>query len=101
MKIKKGDTVKLVKGNDAGKTGEVLDVFPKNNTILIKGIRIAKKHLKASKTSPHGGIIDKTIPVNSANVRIICPNCAKPARVKYTISSKIKSRACNKCNKPI
>jgi large subunit ribosomal protein L24 len=101
MKIKKGDTVKIISGNDSGKTGEVLRVFPDKNKLLVKGINIAKKHLKASKTSPHGGIIDKTLPINATNAMLICPGCAKPTRIKYSIKENSKLRVCAKCKKTI
>ena len=52
MKIKKGDTVKVLSGNDKGKTGEVLEVIPKTEKIVVKGINIRKKHVKAAFGTP-------------------------------------------------
>ena len=101
MKFKKGDNVKVVKGNDIGKTGEILSVYPGNNKLLIKGIRVVKKHLKATKTSPHGGIADKTLPISASNVRLICPSCAKAVRIKYKIDKENKMRICHRCHKNV
>ena len=57
MKVKKGDTVQVLSGNDAGKKGEVLEVLPKENKIVVKGINIRKKHVKPRKQGEQGGII--------------------------------------------
>ena len=101
MKFKKGDNVKVVKGNDVGKTGEILAIYPDNNKLLVKGIKVVKKHLKASKTSPHGGITDKTLPISASNVKLVCPSCAKPVRIKYKTVNGVKIRICNKCSKNV
>lgn len=99
MKIKKGDTVKIIKGNERGKTGDVLSVLREQNKIVVKGVHVAKRHLKASKTTPHGGIVDKTLPVSISNVQLVCPNCAKPTRIGYEIKDNHKVRLCKKCKK--
>ena len=57
MRIKKGDTVKVLSGNDKGKTGEVLEVIPKTERIVVKGVNIRKKHVKARKQGEESGII--------------------------------------------
>lgn len=98
MKIKRGDTVKIILGNERGKTGEVLAVFPTKNKITVKGVHIVKKHMKAGK-KVRAGIVDKTLPVDISNVQLICPNCSKPTRVKYVQNDKVKSRQCIKCQK--
>ena len=54
MKIKKGDTVQVLSGNDKGKTGEVLDTMPKTDRIIVKGINIRKKHVKPRKQGEEG-----------------------------------------------
>ena len=57
LKIKKGDTVKVLSGNDKGKTGEVLEIIPKAQKVVVKGINIRKKHVKPRKQGEEGGII--------------------------------------------
>ena len=57
MKIRKGDTVKVLSGNDKGKTGEVLEVIPKTEKVVVKGINIRKKHIKPRKQGEQSGII--------------------------------------------
>ena len=99
MKIKKGDTVKMLSGNNRNKTGEVLLVMPGKNKAIVKGINVVKKHLKAKAQTVRGGIVDKTLPVNISNIQIICPNCAKPTRVSYSTNKKNKARFCKKSKK--
>jgi large subunit ribosomal protein L24 len=65
MKLKKGDTVKVIAGKDKGQEGEIVHVFPSDNKVLVNGINTAKKHSKARKTTQQGGIIDRDMPVAS------------------------------------
>ena len=67
MKIKKNDKVVVIAGNDKGKTGKVLKVFPKNNRVIIEGINIRKKHTKPSQKNPQGGILEIEAPINASN----------------------------------
>ena len=62
MKIKKGDTVKIISGKDNGKEGKVLQVFPKKSLVLVEGVNIAKKHQKPQGQTMQGGVIDKSMP---------------------------------------
>ena len=57
MRIKTGDTVKVLSGNDKGVTGEVLEIMPKTNKMVVKGVNIRKKHVKPRKQGEEGGII--------------------------------------------
>ena len=59
MKIKKGDTVKVLSGNDKGKTGEVIEVIPKTEKVIVKGVNVRKKHVKPRKQGEKGGIISE------------------------------------------
>ena len=99
MKIKRNDTVKVIKGNDSGKTGAVLRVFPQANKVVVKGVHIVKKHVKSQKGTPSGGIIDKTLPVPIAKVMLVCPLCGKITRVAYRKNNQSKQRACTHCQK--
>ncbi len=81
MKIKKGDTVKIISGKDKGKEGKVLQVFPKKNLVLVEGVNIAKKHQKPQGQTMQGGVIDKSMPINISNVALIVNK--KNGRVNY------------------
>jgi large subunit ribosomal protein L24 len=67
-KIKKGDTVKVITGDDKGKEGEVLQVLPKKGQVLVAGCKIAKKSVKPSEQNPNGGFINKEMPIDISNV---------------------------------
>ncbi len=68
LKIKKGDTVKIIAGDDKGSTGEVLTVMPKSNQVIVKGCKIAKKTVKPTEENKDGGFVDKEMPINISNV---------------------------------
>ncbi len=81
MKIKKGDTVKVISGKDNGKEGKVLQVFPKKNLVLVEGVNIVKKHQKPQGQTMQGGVIDKSMPIHISNVALIVKK--KSGRVNY------------------
>lgn len=101
MKIKKGDTVKVLSGNDKGKTGEVLEVIPKTQKIIVKGINIRKKHVKPRKQGEEGGIIPSEFSIHSSKVAVVCPKCGKATRIGYSIEKEEKIRVCKKCGAKI
>ena len=98
MKIKKGDTVKVLSGNDKGKTGEVLTVIPKTEKIVVKGVNVRKKHVKARKQGEESGIIPVECSIHSSKVNVVCPKCGKATRIGYVIEKGEKVRVCKKCN---
>ena len=67
LKIKKGDQVVILSGDDKGKTGEVLKAMPKENKVVVQGVNLVKRHTKPSQTNP-GGIVTKEAPINASNV---------------------------------
>jgi len=68
LKIKKGDSVKIIAGDDKGKVAKVLRVFPKDSKVIVEGCKIAKKAVKPDDTNPNGGFINKEMPINISNV---------------------------------
>ena len=82
MKLKKGDTVVVISGKDKGQEGEVVQVMPTANKVIVNGVNTAKKHSKARKTNQQGGIIDRDMPVDASNVMLVYKG--KPTRVGYT-----------------
>ncbi len=69
MKIKTGDSVKILTGKDKGKTGKVILSLPDKEKIVIENINVYKKHTKASAQHPDGGIVDKEMPIHVSNVK--------------------------------
>ena len=68
LKIKKGDTVKVIAGKDKDKEGKVIAVDPKKNTVLVEGVNMITKHTKPSAQNQNGGIIQKEAPIHASNV---------------------------------
>ena len=85
MKLRKGDTVKVLSGNDKGKTGEILEVIPKTEKIIVKGINIRKKSVKPRRQGEQGGIIPSEFSIHSSKVALVCPKCGKATRVGYEV----------------
>ena len=101
MKIKKNDNVLVIAGKDKGKSGVVERVFPADNRAVIKGIAIAKKHVKPSKKNPQGGIIEINQKIQLSNTMIICPSCGKPTKIGTKVTEKGKMRICKKCTQSL
>ncbi len=97
MRIKKGYTVKVLSGNDKGKTGEVLEVIPKTEKVIVKGVNVRKKHVKPRKQGEEGGIIPVECSIHSSKVNVVCPKCGKATRIGYDVSGDTKVRVCKKC----
>ncbi len=97
MKIKKGDTVKVLSGNDKGKTGEVLEVIPKQDKVIVKEVNVRKKHVKARKQGEESGILSVECAIPSAKVNVVCPKCGKTTKVGYSTEKDKKVRVCKKC----
>jgi len=97
LKVKKGDTVQVLSGNDKGKTGEVLEVMPKQEKVVVKGVNIRKKHVKPRKQGDEGGIISVESAIHTSKVNVVCPKCNKPARIGYKMEKDGKVRVCKKC----
>ena len=98
MKLKKGDNVKVLSGNDKGKTGEVLEVIPKLNRVIVKNVNIRKKATKPRKAGEEGGIISREFPINASKVAVVCPKCGKAVKVGYKVEGDSKVRICRSCN---
>lgn len=101
MRIKKGDTVKILSGNDKDKTGEVLEVIPKTNKIVVKGVNIRKKHIKPRKQGEEGGIKSMEFAVDSSIANVVCPKCGKATKIGYEVKDNEKIRVCKKCGAKI
>lgn len=103
MKIKKGDTVEVIAGEDKGARGTVHTVFPKENRLIVSGVNIIKKHQRRTgNVRTQFGIIEREAPVNLSNVALVCPHCDQPSRVGYRVNPDgSKTRICKKCDEVI
>ncbi|MFM7061217.1 MAG: 50S ribosomal protein L24 [Actinomycetes bacterium] len=97
MKIRKGDTVRVIAGKDLGKEGTVIRAIPERDRVIVDGgINVSKRHQRATSATSQGGIIDKEMPIHISNVAIVCGKCG-PTRIGFKIEGAKKRRVCRKC----
>lgn len=101
MNIKKNDTVYILKGKDAGKSGKVLKVDSKEEKAVVSGINQYKKAVKPKKEGEKGQFVTISRPLHIANMILVCPRCGKHVRVGHRIEGKTKERYCKKCKATI
>ena len=101
MKIKKGDTVKILYGKDNGKTGPVVAVDLKNNMVVVSGVNVSKRHLKGDGRTRTSEILTIEKPLSVSKVMLICPICGKATRVGLKREDGKVTRICKKCGKVI
>lgn len=97
MKIRTGDTVRVITGKDKGKEGNVERIYKKQQKIAIPTLNLFKRHMKKSQEMPQGGIVEVPRPLDVSNVMVVCPSCKKPTRIGYSTESGKKMRVCKKC----
>lgn len=88
LNIRKGDTVKVIAGDDKGKTGKVLEVWLKKSRAIVEGINIVTKHEKPSAGKPEGGIKKTEASIHISNLMLIDPASGKPTRVGRKLNDK-------------
>ena len=87
MRVSKGDTVRVMRGEDRGKEGKVLRIFPKTGRVLVEGINIVKKHRKARTADDQSGIIEAPAAVHASNLMLLDAKTGEPTRTKARIDS--------------
>lgn len=101
MRIHKADTVKVLKGKDKGKTGLVLKVFSKKNTVLVEGVNQFKRHVKKRAVNQTSEIVTITKPLPVANVILVDPTTKKPTKVEYRFINEKKVRIAKKTGQEV
>ncbi len=96
MRIKKGDTVLVISGDDRGKMGKVLKISKDKNRAVVEGVNFIKKHSRPTSRNPKGGILEKEGSIELSNLMIFCSKCSSPAKVSYKL---LKSETGDKMNK--
>ncbi len=100
LKFRVGDKVKIVQGKDKGREGIIERIFPKEESVVVPGINVYKKHVKGM-PGRKGGIYELPRPLPFSKIALICPNCKKQTRVGFKKSDGEKFRYCKKCEKII
>ncbi len=101
MKIKKGDTVKIMAGKNRGKSGKVINADEKSGKVSVEGLNLYKKHVRPKKQGEKGELVELIRPMDVSNVMVVCPSCRKATRVGQRVSDGVKSRFCKKCQASI
>jgi large subunit ribosomal protein L24 len=98
--IKKGDTVQIMSGKDAGKKGKVLKCLPQEHRVIVEGLNRLKKHSRPTQRNPQsGGIIEIEAPVHISNIMLVCPSCGQTSRLGFERTDDGKRlRICKKCS---
>lgn len=99
MKIKKGDIVSIITGNDKGKQGKVLEVFVEEERILIEGLNMKKKHVRGKRPGQKGELVKMPAPIPVSRVMMVCGSCGKATRLGFKTEGEVKIRVCRKCGK--
>ena len=101
MNIKKGDMVEIISGNDAGRRGQVLQLLPSKQAVVVEGTNVRKKHQKQEQTGGQrpltAGMIEFEAPMHMSNVMLVCPKCDVSVRVGIERDEDKKTRVCKKC----
>ena len=102
-RIKRDDTVLVIRGKDKGKQAKVQRVDPRQNLLLVEGVNMVKRHLKAgARGTRQAGIIDMEKPLDASKVMLVCPSCGKPTRVgTQMLEDGTKARVCKRCHQMI
>ena len=109
LKIKKGDSVQVLTGKDAGKRGTVLRVVPTERRIVVEKLNMVKRHTKprpaprssGSQQIIPGGVLEREAPLQISNVALVCPACGEPTRIGFRLAADHKVRVCRKCGKDV
>ncbi|GAB4308057.1 MAG: 50S ribosomal protein L24 [Candidatus Bipolaricaulota bacterium] len=96
-KVRKGDRVKVISGEDRGKIGKVLQVFPDKARVLVEGVNIVTKHQRPTQAVREPGIIKRESPIHLSNVKVVCPECGTPSRLGIAMVEGQKLRRCKRC----
>ncbi|SCY36030.1 50S ribosomal protein L24 [Flavobacterium caeni] len=98
LKIKSGDTVKVIAGDHKGSEGKVLRVYKEKNKAVVEGINMVSKHTKPSAKNPQGGIVKKEAPIHISNIALVDPKTKTATRVGFKTEGDKKVRFAKKSN---
>lgn len=101
MRIRTGDTVRVLGGKDRGKTAKVMAVMARDDRVLAEGINMVKKHVRPRKSGEKGQRVSVASPLHISNVQLVCASCKKGTRVLVNLKEGQRLRICKKCGTEI
>lgn len=101
LHVKKGDKVLVLSGKDGKKIGKVITALPAEGKVIVEGINLVKKHIRAGKRVK-SGVHEQEAPIYSSKVMVVCPSCQKATRIQKKIQKDgARVRACKKCGESL
>jgi large subunit ribosomal protein L24 len=102
MHVRRGDRVRVIRGNFAGTEGTVLRVLTKENRVVVEGVNMRKRHTRPTQANPEGGILTFEAPIHASNVMLLDPSSGEPTRVRQQFDADgTKERVSEKSGNPI
>ena len=101
MKLRKGDNIIMLNGKDRGKTGKISMVIPNIDKVVVEGLNLIKKNVRAKKQGQKGQIISKERAVSASSVALVCKSCGKMTRIGFQFNGENKIRICKKCKSEV
>jgi large subunit ribosomal protein L24 len=101
-RIQRDDLVQVRTGKDRGRRGQVRQVLPKQERVVVTGINMIKRHVRATQIGQPAGIIEREAPLHISNVAVVCPECDLASRVGFRVRADgVKIRVCKRCDADI
>lgn len=98
-RVQRDDLVEVRAGKDRGRRGQVRQVFPRNNRLIVTGVNMVKRHMQPTQMGAPAGIIEREAALHESNVSVVCPVCDRPSRVGFRVRADgFKTRVCRKCD---
>ncbi len=98
-RVQRDDLIEVLAGKDRGRRGTVRQVLPKRDRVIVTGVNMVKRHLRATQVGAPAGIIEREAPLHMSNVAVVCPVCDRPSRVGFRERADgAKTRVCRKCD---
>ena len=102
QRVRKGDTVEVISGDEKGARGTVHDVLPKENRVIISGVNLIKKHQRPTgNVRTKTGIIQREAPMDLSKVAPVCRSCDRWTRIGHEVRDGVKVRICRRCGGPL
>ena len=102
LKIRKGDTIQVIKGKDKGKKGKVMKILAGGRAALVEAINLVKKHKRQTRQDQQGGIVSIEAPISIGNLMFFCKGCNRPVRLGFSVlKDKTKARFCKSCKEVV
>ena len=100
--VRQDDMVEIRAGKDRGRRGQVRQVLPERQRVVVQGANIVKKHMRARALGTQAGIIEVEAAIHWSNVAVVCPDCDRPTRVGFRLRRDgVKVRYCKRCNEDL